>query len=373
MPAKSSFRTGPTLSRRALNRALLARQLLLERAALDPVQAIARTAGLQAQVQNPPYIGLWSRLHGFERDHLHAAMEARQVVRVTAMRSTLHLLMSDDLLAWRSPLQPALERALQAFHGRNIRGLDLAPIVAEAERQFASGPRTGVELRAALSAIAPDRDPNALEYAARSFLALVQLPPAGFWRVGGSPRYAAAHDWLGRPLQRDSTPKELIRRYLAAFGPASVADAQAWAGMAKLKDAFAGLRPELVTYWDESGVELFDLPGASLPDEATPAPVRFLPEYDNTVLSHADRSRVIDDAHKPGVYLSAGRVRATFLVDGFVRGAWSVERKGKATTLVLEPFVAVDTRDRAALEGEGEALLRWAENDAASYAIRWAD
>lgn len=373
MPAQATTKPGPILSRRALNRALLARQLLLERVALDPVQAIARTAGLQAQVQNPPYLGLWSRLAGFEREHLHTAMERRQVVRTAAMRSTLHLLTGEDLLAWRKPLQPALERALQGFHGRNIRGLDLAPIIAEAERLFADGPRTGVELRAALAMIAPGRDPNALDYVARSYLALVQLPPAGFWRVGGSPRYAAAQDWLGQPLHSDPSPGELIRRYLAAFGPASVADAQTWAGMARLKDAFAALRPELVTYRDEAGVELFDLPGAPLPDEDTPAPVRFLPEYDNTVLSQADRSRIIGDSHRSGVYLPAGRVRATFLVDGFVRGAWSIDRKGKAATLILEPFAAVDSADRFALEAEGEAMLRWAETDAVSYAVRWAD
>ena len=371
MPAKPPVANSRTLSRRALNRALLARQLLLERTPLGPVTAIAQVGGLQAQVQNPPFIGLWSRLRGFEREHLHAAMDARQVVRVTAMRSTLHLLTSEDYLAWRTPLQPALERALQAFHGRNIRDLDLAPIIAAAARVFAEGPATGVQLRAVLSAIAPDRDPNALEYAARTFLALVQLPPGGFWRVGGSPQYAAAADWIGRPVSSDPSPAALIRRYLAACGPAGVMDAQAWAGMARLKEAFEALRPELVTYRDEAGVELFDLPGAPLPDEDTPAPVRLLPEYDHVVLSHANRSRVISDAHKPGVFLTAGRVRATFLVDGFVRGAWALERKGKSAILTLEPFAPLEAVDRAALDAEAETLLRWAEPEAAAFGVRW--
>ncbi len=372
MPPKSNGTTR-ILSRRELNRALLARQLLLERAAMSPVEATAQVAGLQAQVQNPPFIGLWSRLLNFERNHLHAAMEARQIARTPAMRSTLHLLTTGDLLAWRAPLQAALERALSAFHGRNIAGLDLAPVIAEARRLFAEKPRTMAEIRAGLLEIAPDSDGNALDYVARTYVPVVQVPPAGFWGVGGSPVYAMADDWLGRSPAEDSAPFALIWRYLAAFGPATVMDAQAWAGLTRLKDAFETLRPELVTCRDEGGVELFDLPGAPLPDAETPAPVRFLPDYDNLVLSHANRLRIIDDDHRQGVFLSAGRVRAVFLVDGFVRGAWKFERTRKSAALIIEAFAPLSAQDRASLETEGGRLLRWAEPNAADYALRWVE
>ncbi len=168
-------------------------------------------------------------------------------------------------------------------------------------------------------------------------------------------------------------PRELVKRYLAAFGPSSVKDVQAWAGMTRLRDPVEELKPELFTFRDEAGNELLDLPDAPRPSGDTPAPVRFVPEYDNLVLSHADRTRVLPDAYRSKVLLSAGRVRATILVDGFVRGAWRIEKSRGAPTLVIEPFEAVPEADREALRAEGERLIRFVHDDGRDLDVRFAE
>ena len=361
------------LTLRELNRATLARQLLLDRAALPVADAVARLGGLQAQVPNPPYIGLWTRLRDFRRDDLTCLLEERRVVRAPLLRSTLHLFTAEDYALLRPALQPALTRALAAFFGQRAKGLDIARLVAAARDHLRETPRTFTELRARLSEIEPDRDPEALAYAVRTYLPLVQTPPGGAWGSGGSPAYALAEPWLGRPL---AAPEEslplLIRRYLAAFGPATVQDIQAWSGLTGLKGAVEALKPELRRCRDERGKELLDGADQPLPPADAPAPPRFLPEYDNLVLSHADRARVIADEHRPKVFLSAGRVRATFLVDGFVHGAWRIERTGGAARLVIEPFAPLSGEARDALLEEGERLVRFVEDGAADFAVEFA-
>lgn len=363
------------LSRRELNRATLARQLLLERAALPAVDAVGRLAGLQAQVPNPPYLGLWSRLEGFRREELTAALERREVVRAAAMRSTLHLLPAADYLARFPAIQPALARALRAFFGRKAAGLDTAALVAAARAAAASGPLRQAELKARLLEVAPGRDPDALAYAVRAHLPLVQVFPGGTWRSGANHPYAPAEAWLGRPLGDDPDPAPLLDAYLAAFGPASVADAQAWSGLTGLKPVFDRLRPELAVSRDELGRELFDLPGAPLPPPETPAPVRFLPEYDNLLVAFADRRRLIADEHRRFVFLSAARVRATVLVDGEVRAVWAVGRGtgtgNGAATLTVEPFAPLGDAEREVV-AEGERLLAWMEDGAGERTVRIA-
>ncbi|QIN79322.1 winged helix DNA-binding domain-containing protein [Rubrobacter marinus] len=349
-----------TLTLRELNRATLARQILLGREALPVPEAVGRLIGLQAQVVSPPYAGLWTRLEGFRPRDLTHALEERKIVRATLMRSTLHLMTAEDYLLLRPALQPALSRALNSFFGKRARGLDAERIVAAARAYLDEEPRAYGELRSHLAGLYPDRDPEALAYAARTYLPMVQVPSVGAaWGFSGRPPYATSESWLGEAPSGSGSPRALILRYLAAFGPATTGDAQAYLGMARLKEHVEALRPELRAFRDEGGRELFDLPDAPLPGADAPAPVRFLPEYDNVLLAHADRTRVIADEHRARVFLSAGRVRATFLVDGFVAGTWKVEREGGSARLEIEPFGTLPDETRSSLDEEGERLLRF--------------
>ncbi len=359
-----------TLTIRELNRALLARQMLLGRENVSALEAIERLAGMQAQIPNPPYIGLWTRLRDFQRDELTRLIEQKQVVRATMMRHTLHVVTAEDYLRWRQAIQPALTRGWQTITKTRLQGLDVERVVETARTYVAEQPRTFVEVRDLLAKLEPERDPSALAYTARTFLPLIQMPPAGNWGVGGSARQMLVEDWLGQPLlPADEGLPQLILSYLAAFGPASVADIQAWSYIPALRATVEQMRPGLRTFRDERKRELFDWPDAPLPDAGTPAPVRFLPEFDNLILSHDDRRRVLTDEYRKHVFLTAARVRATFLVDGFVAGAWKVERSKKLARLVIEPFAPLADETGKELAAEGERLLRWAEDDAKDYEV----
>ena len=361
-----------TLTMRELNRATLARQMLLDRENIGVSEAVGRLAGLQAQVQNPPYIGLWTRLQNYSREDLTGALEERSVVRAPFVRSTLHLMTADDYLLLWPAIQPALIRALGAFFGKRARGLDIDRLVTAARAHLEEGPKSFAELRAELSKLEPDRDPEALAYAVRSHLPLVQVFPAGTWRSGGRIAYALAEQRLGRPLSGTDDPRELVFRYLRAFGPGTVKDVQTWAGLVRMQDQIEDLKPELRVFTDEQGNEILDLPDMPLPPADAPAPARFLPEYDNLVLSHADRTRFVPEEHRTKVFLSAARVRATFLLDGTVRGTWKIEGSQNAATLVVEPFEPLAEKDRQALVEEGERLVRFVEAGAGSHELRFA-
>jgi len=359
------------LTLRELNRATLARQMLLERETIPVLDAIERLVGLQAQVPSPPYVGLWTRLRDFRREDLTRLMGERLVVRATLMRATLHLMTAADYLLLRPALQPALTRSLRSIAGRRTQGLDVEELVATVRAFFVEEPRAFAELNATLSELLPDRDPSVLAYAVRTHLPLVQVPTGGTWGYSGRIPYTPAESWLGEPLAASQDPRRLFFRYLAAFGPATVMDFQAWSGLTRTKEAIEALKPELRVFRDEKGNELLDLPDAPLPPGEAPAPVRFVPDYDNLVLSHADRTRVISDEHRPKVFLSAARVRATFLIDGLVRGAWKVEKKGRAATLTIEPFEPLADEDRDALIEEGERLLRFVADGARTAEVRF--
>jgi hypothetical protein len=364
--------TGSVLSRLALNRALLERQLLLRRATLGVAAAVEHLVGLQAQVVNPPYIGLWTRLEAFERALLTRSMEERQVVRAALMRSTLHLFSADDFLRFRSTLQPALTKGLNSFHGRNIRGMEVERIVEAGRAALAATPQSFSALHPLLLQLEPDRLKDALDYTVRTYLPLVQVFPAGSWKKGGSPAYALTEQYLGRAVDAETAVGALFRRYLAAFGPASVMDFQTWSGMSKLSEAVEPLRGELRVFRDEQGVELFDLPDAPLPAGDIPAPVRFLPEYDNLLIGHADRTRTLSDVYRNKVFLTAGRVRSVILVDGFVRGAWKSDLQKGTAILTIEPFESLSSGQQDALAQEGERLLRFIEDGAKAFEVRFA-
>lgn len=361
------------LTLRELNRTLLARQLLLERENLAIESAVERLVGLQAQVTNPPYIGLWTRLPDFRRADLTRLMEQKQIVRATFLRSTIHLLTAQDYLLLWPTLQPALARALNAFFGPRAKGLDIEKLVEAAKAFIDEKPRTFTQLRALLSSIEPEREPEALAYAVRTHLPLVQVPPGGTWGYGGNITYATVEPWLGKPVASSQNLPTLILRYLAACGPATVMDVQKWSGLVRLKDAMEELKPQLRSFRDEQGNELFDLPDGLLFAADTPAPVRFVPEYDNLVLSHANRTRIIADEYRSKVFLSAARVRATFLVDGFVRGAWQIEKTASSATLIIEPFAPLSKEDCDALSEEGERLIRFVEDRAATFKVTFEE
>jgi len=358
------------LTRRRLNRATLARQMLLRRDRCSTVEAVERLCGLQAQEPRPPFPGLWTRLHEFRREDLHQALHDRTVVRGTLMRGTLHLMSAADYVAHRMTLQPMLTRSL-ALLGARASGLQAEEVLPVARALLSERPRTFGELRVALVETFPGINDRALGFTVRMRLPLVMMPTEDRWGFPADSRFGLAENWLGTPVADEANLEALALRYLAAFGPATAADMQQWSGLQKIKPVLESLRPRLAEFHDERGRTLFDLPDAPRPIEETPAPPRFLPEFDNLVLSHADRTRVLADEHRHFVLgAKNGRIPATFLVDGWVAGTWRVERKKQVATLAITPFCALAKSTAAALTEEGDALLRFVEGDATTYDVR---
>ena len=354
-----------TLDRRALNRALLARQHLLRRATLPAAEAIEALVGLQAQAPNAPYVGLWTRLTDFRQPHLAELYHTREVVRIALWRNTIHLVTGRDCRAMRPVMQAAMQRALNSTpFGRNLAGIDLAAVVTAGRTLVEERPRTFHELGLELAERWPERDPASLAHAIRTYVPLVQVPPRGIWGASGPAAHTSAESWLGAPLDTDPAPDRMLLRYLGAFGPATVRDAQKWCGLTRLGEVAKRLRPQLVTFRDEAGNELFDLPDAPRPGRDTPAPVRFLPEFDNTLLAHADRTRVLSEEARAAVFSVNGIILGTVLVDGFVRATWRIVRAARSATLVVAPLSRLSKKDTAALVREGNRLLAFAAGDA---------
>jgi hypothetical protein len=359
----------PTLTLRALNRATLSRQLLLERSSLDAVEAVRRLVGLQAQVPHDPYTALWSRIDRFRPEALADELVARRLARIVVMRATIHLVTAGDALVLRPLVQPVLDAELARHRdfAPALRGVDLEPVLAHARLILGARPLSGPQLRAALAERFPGHDAAALAYACRCRLALVQVPPRGLWGQSAQVTVATAESWLGRPVAQRPSLDEVVLRYLAAFGPATVADVTTWCRLTGLRTVVERLRPRLVTFRDESGRELFDLEDAPRPDPATPAPTRFLPEYDNVLLSHADRGRFRHDRD----WLSGARGRGTVLHDGLVAGRWRVDHdSGGRATLVVAACVRLPKRAVSSVEAEGKRLLRFLEPDTEDRDVR---
>ncbi|QXC59981.1 winged helix DNA-binding domain-containing protein [Aquihabitans sp. G128] len=355
------------LSPRALNRALLARQLLLERAAHDPVDVVRRLGGLQSQAPAPPYLGLAARIDGFDPEATSSLLADRALVRATTLRNTIHLHTAEDVLAWQPVLRPLAERFIGGQPNR--RRLEavadqLPEIVAAGASLLAEAPRTVQALGALLAERWPGIEPTALAHAARFLTPTVQPPPRGLWRTAGPAAFTTTEAWLGRAPTAEPDLDAFVLRYLAAFGPATAMDVQTWCGLTRLGPVLAHLRPQLATFTDERGRELFDLPEAPRPPAATEAPVRLVPEWDNLLLSHADRTRVISDEHRARIFTDNGIIHPTVLVDGVVAGRWRLERTARAASITLHPFTAWN--DAAARQATAEAERLLATTDPAA-------
>ncbi|MYS84690.1 winged helix DNA-binding domain-containing protein [Embleya scabrispora] len=360
------------LSLRALNRALMDRQFLLQRTDHTPLEVIRRLVALQAQEPNWAYVGLWTRIHAFTQRELTALVENRQVVRSGLLRSTQHFAAADDFRRLRPLLQPVLDRTAGSPHfTRNSAGLDAASLVAEGLGLLAGGTLSRKELARRLTERHPGRDGRVLAGQVELCTPLVHDVATGAWGSWGNRSAVSvtpAEVWLGQPMTTTATAtkdsaKELTRRYLAAFGPAGVEDVQRWCGQTRLGEVVAQMRDELRCYSGPDGRDLIDLANAELPDPETLAPVRLLPAFDNVLLGHADRTRVISDEDRKRVMPGRARVLPTFLVDGWVHGTWSLD----TGTLRLTPFRPLRATDRAALEQEADRLLHFVGAGAVSY------
>ncbi len=357
------------LTLRELNRATLARQWLLDRKVRQPFAAIRSLVAVQGQVSNAPYVGLWSRLRNFKRDDLTALIEGRRVVRAPSFRGTLQLQAGEDYLLFQPLVRRALARNLHLFAKRS-KGFDWERVAASLLAHLLERPRTGVELRAKMEELFSGfGKPNILD-SVRMELGLLQIPPAGVWGFTGRPTYVEASAWLGETFVASHEGlKQLVLRYLAAFGPASVQDIQSWSGLTRLDSTVEALRSSLRTFRDEEGRELFDLSDAPRPKPDTPAPVRFLPEFDNLVFGHDDRRRIVSDADRPRL-LTRDFNCAAVLIDGFAKGKWKMERQPERITLVIDLFEALSRKAQNELQEEGERLLRWMGGEKVSYTIR---
>ncbi|MGH3646507.1 MAG: winged helix DNA-binding domain-containing protein [Micromonosporaceae bacterium] len=357
---------------RERNRALLARQLLLTRDDQGPLDAVGQLVGMQAQAPQAPYVGLWSRLTDFDPHELSKLLTERQVVRIGVMRGTVHLVTSDDCLLLRPWLQPIYDRTLTAnpAYRKAIDGVN-EEVVDAARELIDETPRTNAELRAFLASRWPDRDAAALVWGLRALLPCVQVPPRGLWGASGQATVTTAPAWLGRPLATDPSPSPLVLRYLAAYGPASVQDMQTWCGLTRLGPHFEELRPSLRVFRSESGAELFDLPDAPRPSAETPAPVRFLPEYDNLLRSHQERTHVMSSDARTRLATKNDSPRPTLLVDGLLAGGWRLDGTRKTATLTIDPFVPLSAAAQSDVTAEAERLLGFAAPDR-TYDIRLA-
>jgi hypothetical protein len=367
-----------TLTLRQINRATLARQMLLAREKVTPLQAIERLVGMQAQWPKPPFLGLWSRVEGFKREELTTLLHKRTVVRATFMRATIHVVTAKDFLALRPAIQPVLESALQAVLKERLDGVELPALMKQVRKMLDREPLTFAAIREEFLRADPKADERAMGYAVRMLLPLVQVPVDDQpWAFPSQACFASAEQWLGKAVPAKAVqPDALLVRYLEGYGPASAEDMRAWSGLARstVNEAFERLRPKLSVFRDGEGKgkrELFDLADAPRPDGDVPAPVRLIPEYDNVITTRADE-RFVAKADRPRVFLSALRIAATVLIDGFVAGTWKLEATKKVATLTVEPFKPLPARAKKDVEAEAESLLRFAEPEARIREVRIA-
>jgi winged helix DNA-binding protein len=349
------------LTRRELNRALLERQLLLERKALSPVKAVERLGGLQAQSTTSPYLSLWTRLEGFERDQLVRALKGRRLVKAIIQRGTLHIVTPSDYWAFTTARRELGGILWPPSYAARLPKARLAKLAASVTTELDGVELTFKEVRALLEPYEkPGLPPTFIWRRVQGHAYVVHVPPSGIWGYGGHGVYTAAKGTLaGDPPPPEEAFDQLVRTYLAAYGPATKQDIGQWAGIPRLAPIRASLeRQSLRTFRDEQGRTLYDLPRAPLPSADTAAPVRLIPRFDNLVLSHADRSRILGDIPPSRIVTNNGIVHATILVDGFVAGTWQLDNGH----VVLEPFAPLGRDVMRALQDEAERLKKFVES-----------
>jgi hypothetical protein len=347
------------LGRRVLGRTTLSRQLLLERERRPVREALEHLVGLQAQVPQVPHLALWDRLAGYQPAELDRLMSAREVVRTPLMRTTIHTVTTADALALRPVLQPVLDRVFAGTAwGQRLRGEDVSAAVATARTLLAEQPMTRASLMRELAHLHPEVDAEAVAFGVGYWVPWVQPPPRGLWGASAAPVLTPLDAWNGPSGFPGPIPLErLVIRYLGAFGPASVRDVQAWCGLTRLREVADAM--DLVRYRGADGVELLDVPDAALVDPDAPAPVRFLAEYDNVTLSHADRSRVIGDAPLQPLQGGPGGWVGAVLVDGLVSAMWAARRSAEGMALEVRAARGLTAAELADVEDEGRELLRF--------------
>ncbi|MEV0434320.1 winged helix DNA-binding domain-containing protein [Nocardia sp. NPDC050413] len=352
------------LSNRVLNRTLLARQHLLERSTLSTPQMCEHLVGLQAQDVPPPFIGLWSRTVDFDPDTVSRGLDDRTLVRITLMRGTIHLVTPPDALRIAPHIQPELEKVpfRKGFNYGAMVGLDPEQVRADGEAVLGDEPMSAADLRAEAAIRYPDRDPGAVSQTWLYQLPVLQTPPRGRWRDNSRPVWSRVQPWLGAPLDPDYPVAELILRYLRAFGPASTMDMQTWSRLPGMKQVVADLGDRVRTYTDERGRTLYDAAELELADPDLPAPVRLLGWYDNALLSHQDRSRVISETITPR---SLGVNVSPVLIDGFTAGVYKVFVKAGTARLRVSPSRAWTKAEATEVESEAAALLAFLEPESA--------
>jgi hypothetical protein len=356
----------PKLDDRSLNRALMARQSLLAREDIPPLAAVTRLVGLQSQIPQNPYTALWSRIDGFDPEAASALLARRETVRLSTLRGTIHLHDAEDALLLRAFCQSVHEATVfgeRVVFRKQLAGIDPEQLWAAGRALLEEAPRTPAALGKALAERYPGYEPSALSTAVRYKLSLVQVTPRGEWGRSQAATLTTVESWLGRPqrVPDAAAVAELVLRYLGAFGPASVQDMQTWCGVTRLGEVFERLRPRLAVFADATtGRELFDLPDAPRPDPETPAPPRFLPDYDNVLIGHENRARVLDEDSRRLLGANNNGYRPSVLVDGRLAGVWSLvkpKRKGDAPALEVELVGRHSAAVRAEVEAEAADLL----------------
>jgi hypothetical protein len=317
------------------------------------LDAVERLVALQSQVPRDPYVALWSRVEAFRAETLSGALEERRAVRMTLLRGTLHLVTARDAIGLRALVQPAIERVILGSSPLRavFRSVDMDEVHAALRSWLEERPRTRSELVKEIAARWPDADADPLGYAMYA-LPTVQVTPRGLWRRSGGSAFTTIEAWLGASPDPATDVEALVRRYLAAFGPATPADFQYWSGMPGPAEVLERLRPRLRIVRDEDGRELFDVPRAPLPDPDLPAPVRFLPEYDNVVIGHKDRTRIVPDGIPRWSEVGWGSV----LAGGTVAARWRLFEAKAGSTLRIEPFRRLTRDERADTREEAERL-----------------
>lgn len=365
----------PALTNRAVGVATLARQHLLERAEMPAESMIGHLLGMQAQAPFPPYFGLWSRIAAFRAEELAESIENARVVRIVLMRGTVHLVTAADAAFLRPLVQPVMDTDLRTNtqHRQALAGVDPAAVATIGRELFADGPLWHSELGESLALEFPGTSPSSLVHAARNLIPLVQVPPRAVWGKTGRVRLLPLETWTGVGVETNPSLERMLLRYLAAFGPASVADAQSWSGLTRLGEVMERIRPQLVTFTSESGAELFDLPDAPRPEPDMRMPVRIVAAFDNLLLSHADRSRVISVDYRAKLFTRNGVFPPVALVDGRVAGEVKLTRERARSLITVVPYRRLSKAHQASVAAEARRMSKFAAPDAAEHEVTFVE